>query len=87
MALMSAVPRPDPRVKTQRVPLTGEIPSPRNAPNGCHFHPRCPVASEICGQQDPEWRDVGGESGDEHWVACHNLEEAQGFLKKVTLAV
>jgi oligopeptide transport system ATP-binding protein len=87
MSLMSAVPRPDPRVKTQRVLLGGEIPSPRNAPSGCHFHPRCPVASERCSQEDPEWRDVTGASGDEHWVACHNLDEAQEFLKKVKLAV
>ena len=87
IALMSAVPRPDPRVKAKRVILGGEIPSPRNAPTGCHFHPRCPCATELCAQEDPEWRDVGGASGEEHWVACHHLEEARKFLEQVRIDV
>jgi len=88
IALLSALPRPDPRVKAKRVILGGEIPSPMNAPSGCHFHPRCPVATDICSREDPEWRDVNaGKDGEEHWVACHNLEEAQGFAKQVQLAV
>ncbi len=87
ISLMSALPRPDPRIKSKRVILGGEIPSPRNAPSGCHFHPRCPVATDICSQEDPEWKDTSGASGDEHWVACHNLEGAQKFLEDVALIV
>ena len=43
MALLSAVPEPDPRPKKQRIVLKGEVPSPSNPPTGCPFHPRCPL--------------------------------------------
>ncbi|MFZ5819412.1 MAG: ABC transporter ATP-binding protein [Chloroflexota bacterium] len=65
-ALMSAIPIPDPHLKRQRVILKGDVPSPLNPPQGCRFHPRCPVAQEICSQQEPEFREVGPD----HWVAC-----------------
>ncbi len=70
-ALLSAVPIPDPRVerKRERIILTGDVPTPVNPPSGCRFHTRCPIAIEICSQQDPEWRDIGGN----HWVACHRV--------------
>ena len=48
-ALLSAIPIPDPRSKRERVVLEGEIPSPVNPPEGCYFHPRCPVAMVNCG--------------------------------------
>jgi oligopeptide/dipeptide ABC transporter ATP-binding protein len=48
-ALLSAIPIPDPKTKINRIILEGEIPSPSNPPNGCHFHPRCPVAMKNCG--------------------------------------
>jgi peptide/nickel transport system ATP-binding protein/oligopeptide transport system ATP-binding protein len=65
-ALMSAIPVPDPHLKRQRVILKGDVPSPLNPPQGCRFHPRCPIAQEVCSQQEPEFREVGPD----HWVAC-----------------
>ncbi len=71
-ALLSAVPIPDPKLDRvrNRTVLTGDVPSPINPPAGCRFHPRCPVAMEICSQQIPEWREISTD----HWVACHAVE-------------
>lgn len=66
-ALLSAVPIPDPTLRRERIVLKGDIPSPANPPSGCKFHTRCPLATDICKQQVPEYRDVG----DQHFVACH----------------
>jgi len=70
-SLLSAVPVPDPKTARarKRIVLEGDVPSPIDPPSGCRFHPRCPVAFELCSQQRPEWRDMG--SG--HWVACHRV--------------
>jgi peptide/nickel transport system ATP-binding protein/oligopeptide transport system ATP-binding protein len=76
-ALISAVPVPDPGLKRERIILEGDVPSPLNPPDGCHFHPRCPIAEEICGRVDPEWRNVGT-AGLEHMVACHLVEDDAG---------
>lgn len=66
-ALMSAIPIPDPTLKRERIVLEGDIPSPANPPSGCKFHTRCPIATELCKRQIPEYRDVG----EGHYVACH----------------
>jgi len=70
-ALLSAVPIPAPEVDRQRkrILLTGDVPSPINPPSGCNFHPRCQMVIDICSQEEPELRDIGGE----HWVACHRV--------------
>ena len=65
-ALMSAIPVPGRRVKSGRIILKGDVPSPLNPPGGCRFHPRCPRAEEICSKQEPEFC----EKSKDHWVAC-----------------
>ncbi len=66
-ALMSAVPRPDPRVRTQRIVLEGDVPDPAHPPPGCHFHPRCRYAEDICRTAEPPLQTLGPG----HRVACH----------------
>ena len=68
-ALLSAIPIPKPDLKRERTILKGEVPSPLDPPQGCRFHPRCPVAQERCSIQEPRF----DESGDGHWVACFNV--------------
>jgi oligopeptide transport system ATP-binding protein len=68
-SLLSAVPVANPKMKKERVLLKGEIPSPVNPPSGCRFHTRCPIATEKCKTDVPEFREV--ESG--HFVACHEV--------------
>ena len=66
-ALLSAVPEPNPRAPRNRQRLVGEVPSPLNPPAGCRFHPRCPLARDICKTAVPDWREVAAG----HHVACH----------------
>jgi peptide/nickel transport system ATP-binding protein len=70
-ALLSAVPKPDPRIRTEPMVLSGDIADPANPPSGCYFHPRCRYAKEICSVERPALRKVGNE----HWAACHFAEE------------
>jgi len=74
-ALLSAIPIPDPAKedKRQRLILEGDVPSPANPPAGCRFHPRCSYATEICQEEDPEFRNLTVNDTD-HWVACHHAE-------------
>jgi len=69
-ALMSAIALPNPRLRDlgQRIILKGEIPSPRNPPPGCPFHPRCRYVREQCAQEVPP---LEHKNGGEHTVACH----------------
>ncbi len=71
MALMSAIPVPNPRLKRQRTILKGDVPSPLNPPKGCRFHPRCPVALEKCAQEEPQFKELLPD----HWVACWVAEQ------------
>jgi oligopeptide transport system ATP-binding protein len=77
-SLISAVPVPNPKLerRRQRIILKGEVPSPANAPKGCVFHTRCPLAYQICSEVVPEYREV--RPG--HFVACH-LVDHQGSSK------
>ena len=72
LSLLSAVPVPDPDIQAtrKRIVLAGDPPSPIDAPSGCCFHTRCPMACEKCSQERPEFREV--EPG--HFCACHFAE-------------
>jgi oligopeptide transport system ATP-binding protein len=72
-ALLSAVPRPDPALKKQRIILPGDVPSPINPPSGCRFHTRCLYAKADCKTVEPELQDIGGG----HYAACHYWREVQ----------
>lgn len=65
-ALMSAIPVPDPRVKRERIILSGDVPSPLRPPSGCRFNPRCPVAMDHCKVEEPPFKEVSPG----HWAAC-----------------
>jgi oligopeptide/dipeptide ABC transporter ATP-binding protein len=71
IALMSAIPVPNPRLKRQRTILKGDVPSPLNPPKGCRFHPRCPAAIEKCSQEEPQFKELLPD----HWVACWVAEQ------------
>ncbi len=76
VALLSAVPEPDPRKRKKRLVLVGDVPSPAAPPPGCRFNTRCWLKAQLgdpvrCVEEEPELRDVGGG----HQVACHFAEE------------
>jgi oligopeptide transport system ATP-binding protein len=70
VSLLSAVPIPDPKANRARDPLIleGDVPSPANPPAACRFHTRCPHATDICSEVEPELVDYGNG----HWAACHH---------------
>jgi len=70
-ALLSAVPKPDPRLKTPRVLLEGEVADTAQPPSGCYFHPRCRFAADVCRAQAPALREIAPD----HTVRCHRAEE------------
>ena len=72
-ALLSAAPTPDPRLKTKREILQGDVPSPINPPKGCRFCTRCPLAMSVCRERIPELKEVAPG----HSVACHLTEQKE----------
>jgi peptide/nickel transport system ATP-binding protein len=72
-ALLSAVPKPDPRLRYRgrRIVLGGDVPDPANPPSGCYFHTRCPYAEERCKDEEPALREV--DPG--RYAACHFSED------------
>ena len=72
-ALLSAVSEPDPRIRTRRIILEGEVANPASPPEGCYFHPRCPHAIDRCRSETPAWE----ETSPAHFVACHRARELQ----------
>jgi len=59
-ALLSAVPRIDEATQREVIKLEGDLPSPANPPQGCHFHPRCPHAMAVCREKYPEATQLSG---------------------------
>jgi peptide/nickel transport system ATP-binding protein len=70
-ALLSAVPKPDPRIRTEPIVLPGEVADPANPPSGCYFHPRCQYQKDYCATEEPALREIAPE----HFVSCHRAEE------------
>lgn len=70
-ALLSAVPKPDPRLRSKRIVLEGDVADPANPPTGCYFHPRCRYAVDVCRSLTPALEEL--EPG--HFVACHRAKE------------
>jgi peptide/nickel transport system ATP-binding protein len=72
-ALLSAVPKPDPRIKTEQIILEGDIADPSRPPSGCYFHPRCRYRIDRCETEEPGLRLIAPD----HFVSCHRAEELQ----------
>ena len=70
-ALMSAVPVADPCIRSDTIPLEGDVPSPANPPPGCYFHPRCRYVIDRCAQEAPGLEEIAAD----HFVACHRAQE------------
>lgn len=65
-SLLSAIPASHPRKRKERILLSGDVPSPIDPPGGCRFHPRCPVAIDLCKRDEPPLKPAAAE----HWAAC-----------------
>jgi peptide/nickel transport system ATP-binding protein len=70
-ALLSAVPKPDPRRRGEPIVLEGDVADPANPPSGCYFHPRCRFAIDRCKTEAPQLREICPE----HFVSCHRADE------------
>ena len=70
-ALLAAKPSLNPRDRSKRIVLGGDVPSPLNPPSGCHFHPRCPEAMERCRTEEPKYVNLAKD----HQVHCHLYDE------------
>ncbi len=72
-ALLSAVPKPDPRLRTEAIVLPGDVADPANPPGGCYFHPRCQYRVDRCETEEPALRQIAPD----HFVSCHRAEELE----------
>jgi peptide/nickel transport system ATP-binding protein len=70
-ALLSAVPKPNPRLRTESIVLEGDVADPANPPPGCYFHPRCSYRIDRCATEEPVLRELAPD----HFVSCHRAEE------------
>jgi peptide/nickel transport system ATP-binding protein len=70
-ALLSAVPKPDPRLRSDRIVLQGDVADPANVPSGCPFHPRCQYAQAVCSEKVPAEEEIAPG----HLVRCHRARE------------
>ena len=70
-ALLSSVPKADPRFRGEPIVLPGDVADPANPPSGCYFHPRCSYATDICSKEAPHLRELQKE----HFVSCHRADE------------
>jgi len=79
-ALLSAVPKPDPRMRSHRIMLEGSVADPANPPSGCYFHPRCRYATDVCRTESPILEEIAPR----HYVSCHRARELtlRGVPKK-----
>jgi oligopeptide/dipeptide ABC transporter ATP-binding protein len=89
MALMSAIPVPDPTLSRKRIILTGDVPSPVNPPSGCNFHPRCWLRNHldqpaICASELPQLIDPTPDDGQVQLVACHFRDRSVVALGEAT---
>jgi peptide/nickel transport system ATP-binding protein len=72
-ALLSAVPEPDPRTRSRRIVLQGEVANPAAPPSGRYFHPRCPHAVDVCRTETHAWQEISPG----HLFGCHRARELQ----------
>ncbi|MFW6108600.1 MAG: ABC transporter ATP-binding protein [bacterium] len=83
VALLSAIPEADPRRRVQRLVLEGDVPSPLRPPPGCAFHPRCPLAEDVCRRERPGLTEVA----DGHLAACHRVPSARDLAASALAAL
>lgn len=72
-ALLSAVPKPNPRLRTEAIDLPGDVADPVNPPSGCYFHPRCTYCIDRCEKEEPILHEIAPD----HFVSCHRAEELE----------
>lgn len=81
-ALLSAIPVPDPKKKSNRIFLRGDVPSPIDPPTGCRFHTRCPFATDLCRTTEPALERKDKEIDENHEVACHYALDIERGIHK-----
>ncbi|GHV60909.1 ABC transporter ATP-binding protein [Spirochaetia bacterium] len=72
-ALLSAIPRPEPGAKNNRILLPGEVANAADLPSGCCFHPRCRYCQDQCKEDTPLWQEISFG----HYVSCHRAKELE----------